>query len=138
MLSSRNKLYLLILTVCSAGYIWLLWQRKAETAPTLFHAGCLIKQTTGVPCPSCGTTRGILALSNAEFYQAVNYNPLALPIAVFMLLLPLWILRDGICRSNSLQQSYRKAERAIRRPALAILLITLVGLNWVWNIYKGI
>lgn len=37
---------------------------------------CLLRNLTGVPCPTCGFTRGTLALFEGHFIRAWLYNPL--------------------------------------------------------------
>jgi len=37
---------------------------------------CLIKHLTGLPCPTCGFTRGALSLLSGHVAQAWLYNPL--------------------------------------------------------------
>lgn len=37
---------------------------------------CLIYNTTGVPCPTCGMTRSYLALFQGNLRQALVYHPL--------------------------------------------------------------
>jgi hypothetical protein len=45
---------------------------------------CLIKRLTGVPCPTCGFTRGAISLLGGHIIQAWLYNPLLyLALAIF-------------------------------------------------------
>ena len=37
---------------------------------------CLIKRLTGYPCPTCGSTRGVLSLLHGHIVRAWLYNPL--------------------------------------------------------------
>jgi hypothetical protein len=43
---------------------------------------CVFKAVTGIPCPTCGGTRALAALSRLEPWQALHWNPL-LTLAVF-------------------------------------------------------
>ena len=43
---------------------------------------CLFRQWVGVPCPTCGATRAILALGRLDVAAAVAVNPLACAIVV--------------------------------------------------------
>lgn len=38
---------------------------------------CPLRAVTGIPCPVCGTTRGVVALFNSDFAQAWHFNPLS-------------------------------------------------------------
>lgn len=46
---------------------------------------CLIKRTTGYPCPGCGTTRSARAILEGDFVRAFDLNPLT-PILIFCLI----------------------------------------------------
>jgi len=38
---------------------------------------CIFKSVTGIPCPTCGTTRCIIYILSGEFQKAFKINPLA-------------------------------------------------------------
>ena len=131
---TRNKLYSLILIACLAGFIYLfctIHNLKSET----FRV-CIIKNVTGYPCPSCGTTRAVSFLLEGKIIESVLINPFGIIVAIMMTLFPLWILKDIILKKDSFFRWYKKTEATIRKPWLAVILIILVLLNWIWNIYK--
>ena len=43
---------------------------------------CLFKLTTGKPCATCGSTRGVLAVLHGHFLEAWLYNPMVMTIFV--------------------------------------------------------
>ena len=55
-----------------------------------------------------------------------------------MLVAPLWILADTIMNKNTLFDLFQKIETLLKRPIIAIPLILLVIINWIWNITKGL
>ncbi len=64
------------------------------------HLGsCTFRNLTGIPCPSCGTTRTALALLNFEFSSALAVNPLGTLVAVAFILggglALIWVLLRG-------------------------------------------
>lgn len=126
----RNKLYLLLLVACAAGYIWLYYGNPAPV--------CLIKHTTNIPCPSCGSTRSIVSILQGDFWEALNMNPFGFVIAFIMVLAPFWILFDLFTKKETLLNGYKKIESCLKKPAYAIPLIMLVLMNWIWNITKGL
>jgi hypothetical protein len=136
---TRNKLYLLILVACAAGYIWIAitFYFQADAKNETFGV-CLFKHTTNIPCPSCGSTRSVISLLQGNWMGSLLINPLGFPIALLLLVAPLWILADYIRKSNSFFDFYIRTEIYLKKPWVAIPLVALVLLNWIWNISKGL
>jgi hypothetical protein len=131
---TRNKLYSLLLIACLAGFIYLLYTIHHSNSETL--RVCIIKNATGFPCPSCGTTRAVTLLLEGKFTESVLLNPFGILVAVIMVISPIWILTDIVLKNDSFFKWYKKTEASMRKPWLAIVLIFLVLLNWIWNINK--
>ena len=100
---------------------------------------CLLKATTGLPCPSCGTTRSVLLLLQGCIQEGILLNPLGLIAIALLLIIPIWILTDIFLQKQSLIYVYTRAEKKIKgHRSVYLPLIVLIVLNWVWNIAKGI
>lgn len=138
MTSSRNKLYFFLIIACIAGYIWLYFTIDGDSTDTHLVAGCLIKQTTKIPCPSCGSTRSVINLVNGDFQKAFMINPFGYIIAAVMLIVPAWIVFDLTLKKQTLLRFYKKTEHYLQKPQYGIPLLLLVILNWIWNIAKGL
>lgn len=136
MISSRNKLYAILITACLAGYIWIYF--GLQTINKSGFEGCFIKQLTNIPCPSCGSTRSILLLMKGYFFEALITNPLGYFIATIMTLSPIWIIIDIATKNKSLFEFYKKIEETLRKRKYSIPLILIIILNWIWNITKGL
>ncbi len=136
---NRQKLYLFIFLADVVGFIWIIYnlietyQNGKET-----HTVCLIKQTTGVPCPSCGSTRSVMSVFNGEWLDAIYWNPLGIVLVIIIFVSPIWIIKDWLQSSDSFFKFYQNAETKLRKPYLAYPLIILVVANWIWNIVKGL
>ena len=133
---SKNKLYTVFLIASIAGYAYFFYTLN-HSESTHFSV-CMIKNVTGYPCPSCGTTRAIQLLLQEKFVASILMNPFGIIVAILMIVVPLWILFDLITKKETFFTKYKKAEAIIRIKGLAIFLIILVVLNWIWNIYKGL
>jgi hypothetical protein len=134
----RNKLYSILFIACLAGYIWLYFSITKNITENKSVEVCLIKHVTNIPCPSCGSTRSVISLTKGDFIGALNFNPIGYLVAIIMLIAPIWIISDTIKRAKTLFNFYLKIETYLKRPKIAIPLILLVIINWIWNITKGL
>ena len=135
MIATRNRLYAFMLAVCAVGWAWLALH-LGKSAELHFQL-CWIKATTGMPCPACGTTRAVDALMHGHLWEAMLINPFGLPALLLMAAAPVWIVIDVLRQSDSFFRSFRRTEQVISKRGIAIALIALVVVNWVWNFYKG-
>jgi len=135
---SRNKLYILLLTACAAGYIWLAVIYHQRTTNSLEPGVCLFKRLTNIPCPSCGSTRSVLSLMNGDIQSALIWNPFGIILMAILIVSPFWILYDVESRKKTLLNAYIKSELILKRKWIALPAILIVMLNWIWNISKGL
>ena len=138
MILDRNKLYSILFIACIAGYIWLYFSVTNEITEIKSVEVCLIKYTTNIPCPSCGTTRSMISLIKGNFIEALNLNPIGYLVTLIMLVVPIWIIADIIKSTRTLFNFYLKTETFLKKSKIAIPLIILVIINWIWNISKGL
>jgi hypothetical protein len=129
---TKKRLYFFVGTLCLAGYIWL----ASNVLYQHVHAGCLFHKITGIPCPSCGSTRSVFFLLKGDFAHALYANPFGYILLVLMIILPLWILFDLICKKDSFLRLYQATESFVKRKYVCIPAIIFVLTNWIWNIYK--
>ena len=135
---SRTRLYLLLATLTTLGYAYLAYSLYFSHS----HVGitiCPIKNIAGIPCPSCGTTRAVIAIINGHFSEAALINPLGYLAVVATAVLPVWLSYDLLLQKETLRVSYNKAENYIKGSKIFIALAACLMLtNWIWNIYKGL
>lgn len=70
-------LLVLVWSICGTAMVYL---------SAYFHQPaqlCLFKRLTGVACPTCGFTRGVISLLHGHIVQAWLYNPLLYLILAF-------------------------------------------------------
>lgn len=131
---TKNKLYLIVLIACLSGYLYLLFITKYSNDGQI--SVCMIKNATGYPCPSCGTTRAVQAFFKGNLTGSFLFNPFGIIVSFALLVLPFWIGFDLATKRKSFYEAYNKMEVALKQKKIAIPLIILVVLNWIWNIYK--
>lgn len=129
---SYNWVYLLAL----AGYAWIAWNlfNLQESESTV----CVFKNVTGFACPSCGSSRSLLALLHGDLTQALLINPLGFLGALFLLVLPIVWLTGKMMKQDIVTQWLFRGENFIKQPKAAIPLVALLVVNWIWNVSKGL
>lgn len=82
---------------------------------------CPLRASTGLPCPSCGFTRGFVAIAHGEMSVATQLNVLSIPVFIMgVLLIPL-LLFELVTRKDLL-------DRCLRRHQLAVYLMLSVAI----------
>jgi hypothetical protein len=112
--------------LAAAAAVWLL---RLDRLPFTF---CLFKGMTGLPCPTCGSTRALAHLFALDFAGAVRMNPLTVLVAVGV---AAWALADVVLLSRRQSLGVEvspRAAAALRAGALALFLA-----NWVYLIAAG-
>ncbi|WP_243384462.1 DUF2752 domain-containing protein [Geothrix alkalitolerans] len=85
---------------------------------------CLFHRLSGHPCPTCGSTRVVLAFTRGDWTGALRLNPL---VALGLGLVFLWLLtRLATGRTLHMTASLRE------RGALLAVGVTLLLANWIW------
>ena len=132
---SKRTLYLFASLASVVGLSWVLFN---VLAPEGAHTPdlCPFRNVTGLPCPSCGSTHAVLKLLNLDWKGALYDNPLGYVVAAALAVLPAWILYDLVLRKSSFYSFYTRSEAVIRKRWVAVTLILLVTVNWIWSIYK--
>lgn len=134
-MAKRLYLYVTALLVVSYTYVgWSLYHKGTPHTETI----CVFKNITGVACPSCGSTRAVLLLTQGNIAQAGLTNPLGYLIAFFMLTVPFWLLYDVATQKTTFYNQYRAAEKRLSSMWIISILTLLVLSNWIWNIYKNL
>ena len=130
----KHKVYFFLATASSFAYMWIYAHYFRFDYNVSLQ--CIFKYITTIPCPSCGVTRSIILLLDGRILDSIKLNPLGLLIFPALLIIPSLIVYDTTTRCDLLVQAIRNFEIFLNRKAIAIPLITLVLLNWTWNVFK--
>lgn len=93
---------------------------------------CVFKGLTGVPCPTCGSTRTLGQLATGDLAGAVTMNPAAALAAVGV---ALWALADLVLLPGRRAVALEASPRLGRLLRVAIPLLLL--LNWAYLVAAG-
>jgi hypothetical protein len=112
----------------------LIWGAVALAAAALVHfatpmapllPGCLFRELTGLPCPTCGTAHAALALARLDLPHALAFNPLAtLGALVF--------LAGGVAAAAAFLAGRPLTEPRLSGPAPRSAALLAVTANWAW------
>ena len=94
--------------------------------------GCAFHRMTGLPCPTCGASRAVVAALHGDLLGAFLWNPLVTSaIAVFEvggLAAPFWLAAGG-----------RVPVLSPRLPRwVKIAIVAAILLDWLWLVLRGV
>jgi hypothetical protein len=93
---------------------------------------CLLRTTTGIPCPSCGMTRAAAALAHGDWLAALAWHPLAPFLAIEAIVLAGWL---GARRLRGVPPRPPQAviDRILAANAAIIVVVWLARLASGWR-----
>jgi hypothetical protein len=84
---------------------------------------CAFKGVTGVPCPTCGTTRSLIQLSHGNILSALFMNPLAALCMIAAVLYFIYSLATLVSGLPRIVLTLSDKEKNILRTGAAMLLL---------------
>ncbi len=111
----------------------LLWTVLAGVFVLLKPAGndvtpCMFRNATGLPCPTCGSTRAALAVADGRLLDAVALNPL---VTVAAVLGAAWlVMRVGFARRVDINLPPRAG------VGVWVAVAVLLAANWIYVIAR--
>ena len=97
----KKILYNLLAVSCLAGYVWLFINYCTNGLEQKFVDVCFIKHVTGMPCPSCGSTRSVLAILEGDFFGSLLLNPIGVLLFLILAITPFWLLFDFVSKKEN-------------------------------------
>jgi hypothetical protein len=94
---------------------------------------CAFRTITGIPCPTCGSTRALLALLEGHVVVAARLNPLTCAAA---LLVPIYVLYGLATVAMGLPR-VRVELDAPRGRAARMLILGVCGTAWLFLVADG-
>ncbi|MDY6148079.1 MAG: DUF2752 domain-containing protein [Porphyromonas sp.] len=123
--------------LCLLGGLWIIGVAERNNLGEFSFSGvCFFKSVTGYPCPACGTTRSVIALTQGHWVDALWLNPLGFIVLPTLLGLSVWLLFDFLSHRQTLGECYKRIDRLLRRWYIWLPLVLLTLINWGWNLYK--
>ncbi len=60
-------------------------EEQVYVADNIVIGKCIIKEMTGIDCPSCGLTRSFVSISNGQWIRSLKYNFAGLLIYILLI-----------------------------------------------------
>lgn len=102
-----------------------LWPAAAQVLPA-----CPFRTLLHLPCPSCGSTRALLALGQGKLGEALAANPL-LVLAVGLVVTAACLWAGAAALGRPLPRWVRQLERWWP-PWLRLAVASALVANWLW------
>lgn len=100
----------------------------------LHHPGqslCYSQQLLGIACPACGMGRAFHSLLHIHLTEALAFNPLVFPAAVYVVALAVVSLLDFI---KGTKNTHKILRFRFSKPT-ALIAVLIVLLVWIRNLY---
>jgi hypothetical protein len=95
--------------------------------------GCAFRAITGMPCPTCGATRAVLALLQGEWYAALRFNPLLTVTLIGWLAWLPYGLATGARRGRRLRVALSSRDCT----SLRVFALGAIAVNWAFLVLDG-
>jgi hypothetical protein len=95
---------------------------------------CRLHQTTGLPCPTCGSHRAIRALINGDILTALHSQPLGTALIAGAAIFWLYALTTVIFKLPRFRPDISKRSKRLICYGLLIAIL----LNWIYLLIAGI
>lgn len=100
-------------------------------ARVLFGQPCLLRESTGIPCPFCGATRSTVAAAHGRFVEAFRFHIVGVPMVMAAGLLALWLL---ICAATGRDLGLSAMGRVLATPWLLWGVLIMTGVFWAYKL----
>jgi len=103
----------------------------APESATFLPRACVLKMTTGIPCPFCGGTRAVVHAAHARWRSSLLANPLGVVVVVGGSAVGIWL---GLCAATGRDLALGAVGRFLGRRSTLRALWGLLAALWVWKI----
>ena len=95
---------------------------------------CVCKRLTGFNCAGCGMTRSFSACLRFDFYSAMQYNLMGIPLLLGIMIYTFCLAADiGLgCNFSA------KIEKMLKKKTVLCVLVLLVLIHWIYNLFYNL
>ena len=134
----KKHLYQLVSLLSVLAYTWIIYNSFFLKIDEEGIIVCWFRTISGLPCPACGSTSGMIEIFKGNFYKAFHYNPFAFSSLIILIFSSLWVSYDIVLKKDGFYKFYLTVNEKLKKKRIIIPIILLFLIIWVWNIYKAI
>ncbi len=108
-IKSSNKFNKRLANLIIANLFLIVTALAIVIASTLFDSlnTCVIKNATGIICPTCGGTRSLISLLRLDFISAFKYYPLLVIFFFYIIFVDIFIFVDSLKNKTEQKEFFR-------------------------------
>ena len=134
----KRHLYQLVALLSILAYGWLIYNSFFLNTGEEGIIVCWFRTISGLPCPACGSTSGMVEIFKGHFHKAFQYNPFAFSSLLILIIASLWVSYDIVLKKDGFYKFYLTVNEKLKKKRIIIPIILLFLIIWMWNIYKAI
>ncbi len=128
-LCAAGALGALLVLVAAYSLFPLMW-RSERLAPYI-QQPCMLRETTGIPCPFCGATRSVVAAARGDLVKSLRLSLLGMPAILLSAGALLWL---GICAITGRDLLLRRVGNRLESLPVLRILLGIFVLTWGYEI----
>ena len=105
---------------------------QLQIGPARLPGLCVLKQTTGIPCPGCGLTRSVVSAVHGDWAASRAFHHLG-PLVLFFLVLQV-IYRSAWLGLPRLRTKLARAGRILDLALFPLMVLMLI--NWIPTLFE--
>lgn len=131
---TQRNVYIYTILLLVASYAWIFYSFIEKQKITV----CFSKLVYNIPCPGCGITRACISILKGHYLHALYLNINSFAIVLSLLIVPLIIIYDIICRKKTLAIIIEFAEKELKKKIVIIPFFIIEFIVWIHNIICNI
>lgn len=135
---NQSRFYIFIIGISILAYLWLTYNSFFVSDNKEGITICWFKTISGLPCPACGSTSGIIEIFKGHFLRAFLFNPFSYSSLFILIGSSIWVVYDLIFQKESFYLFFLKVNTQLKQKRIFIPLIILILSIWIWNIYQSL
>lgn len=116
-------------TLCSLCIGFILFLILYAATKIFKRSLCPLKSIFDISCPGCGLTRGFIAIMKLDFYAAVKYNVLSVPLFLGISVYSILAVIDVVYDKNLIAVVEKQLSKKYMYAVYAVIVVISYTIN---------